>query len=92
MYIILSNCNTGESPFSYRIAVEILNLEPLEVRRENLCVTFAKKTLKSRHKDIFPDQHKHFTREKSRFHEHNTKHGRYFNSPVNYLTRLLNSE
>ena len=48
-YIILSNCNTGKSPFNYRSALDVLNLEPLEVRRENLCVTFAKKTLKSRH-------------------------------------------
>ena len=90
--IILSDCITGKSLFSYNSALGVLKLEPLESRREKLCLTFAKKTLKSRHKDMFPDQHEHFTRKKTKFHEHNTKHGRYYNSPVNYLTRLLNSE
>jgi hypothetical protein len=31
------------------MALVILELEPLEVRREQLCKTFAKKTLKSKH-------------------------------------------
>ena len=72
--IILSDCNTGKTSFSYANAIDILNIEPLEVGREKLCLTFARKTLT----------------EKTRFHEHNTKHGRYFDSPLNYLTRMLN--
>ena len=88
--IILSDCNTGKTSFSYANAIDILNIEPLEVRREKLCLTFARKTLISRHKDMFPGQHEQLTREKTRFHEHNTKHGRYFDSPLNYLTRMLN--
>ena len=88
--IILSDCKTGRSMFSYSRAIDVLSLEPLEARREKLCLTFSKKTLKSRHSDMFPSQHQHDTRTKSRFYENNSKSGRYFNSPLNYLTRMLN--
>ena len=44
--VILSDCKTGYCEFSYNMALVILDLEPLDVRRENLCKTFAKKTLK----------------------------------------------
>ena len=81
---ILSDISVGK--------VVILLLEPLEVRRDMLCQTFAKKTLNSRHKDMFQDQHQHFTRNKTKFYEHYSKNGRYFNSPLNYLTRLLNGD
>ena len=54
----------------YYLALNMLELERLEVRREMLCQTFAKKTLNSRHKDMFQDQHQHFTRNKTNFYEH----------------------
>ena len=47
--VILSDLATGNSEFTYDMALVVLDLEPLEVRRERLCLNFAKKTLKSRH-------------------------------------------
>ena len=90
--IILSDCNSGKSEFSYNMALVVLDLEPLEVRRENLCLTFAKKTLKSRHSDMFmTNGSQHDTRDKLSFYENKSNTRRYFNSPLNYLTRLLNN-
>ena len=51
--VILSDCNTGKSEFTYTMALVTLNLEPLEVRRRKLCQTFSNKTLKSRHSNMF---------------------------------------
>ena len=53
LYIILSDVNTGKSENTYEMSLVILNLEPLSIRREKLCLTFAKTTLKSRHSDMF---------------------------------------
>ena len=53
--VILSELATGKSDLTYDMALVVLDLEPLEVRRERLCLSFAKKTLKSRHKDMFPE-------------------------------------
>ena len=91
--VILSDCSTGKSEFSYDMALVVLNLEPLYIRREKLCLRFAQKTLKSRHKDIFTsNQNKYDTRHKNQFTEKTCNTKRCFNSPVNYLTRLLNSK
>ena len=90
--IILSDCKTGYCNMSYNMALVKLNLDPLEVRREKLCQTFARKTLKSRHSDMFarnPSQH--YTRGKVQYFEHNSRTQRCYKSPLNYLTRLLNS-
>ena len=54
LHIILSDCNTGKCDMSYDMALVTLAIEPLEVRRDKLCKTFAMKTLKSRHSDMFP--------------------------------------
>ena len=89
--IILSDCNTGISEFSYNMALVILDLEPLEVRRRQLCHTFGKKALKSRHKDMFSrNTNQHYTRNKVSFSEQNSRTKRCFKSPLNYITRLLN--
>ena len=91
VHIILSDCNTGKSDFTYCLGLVTLNLEPLSVRREKLCHTFARKTLKSRHSDIFQtNKNQHDTRSKVKFTEHKSNTTRCFKSPVNYLTRLLN--
>ena len=91
--IILSDCNTGVSEYSYDMALVILNIEPLDVRREKLCKTFAKKTLKSRHADMFSDnKNPHDTRNKPDYLQPHCNTKRFYNSPLNYLTRLLNSE
>ena len=52
VHIILSDCNTGKCDFSYDMALVTLDLEPICGRRENLCLAFAKKTLKSRHSEM----------------------------------------
>ena len=87
--VILSDCKTGY----YNMALVILDLEPLDARRENLCKTFAKKTLKSRHTDICKvNPNQHYTRNKQEFFENKCNTRRYFNSPLNYLTRLIHNE
>ena len=92
VYIILSDCNTGHSVFTYEMALVVLELEPLEVRREKLCLSFARKTLKSRHSDMFVQSGSHHdTREKPLYYEPMARTKRYYNSPLNYLTRLLNN-
>ena len=91
--VILSDCNTGKSEFTYDMALVVLNLEPLYYRREKLCLKFALKTLKSRHKGIFTrNDNKYDTRKKEKFFEKTCNTRRHYNSPVNYLTRLLNNK
>ena len=41
--IILSDCTTGTCEYSYEMALVILELEPLEVRRQKLCQTLLGK-------------------------------------------------
>ena len=68
--VILSNCTTGKSDFSYDMGLVVLSLEPLYVRRDRLCLSFATKTLKSRHKNIFViNESEHCTRRKPKFRE-----------------------
>ena len=94
LYIILSDHLTGKSEYSYDMALVILNLEPLDVRREKLCLTFAKKSLKSRHGDMFTKRtYMYDTRQATnQYAEHNSNTVRCHNSPLNYLTRLLNAD
>ena len=90
--IILRDCTTMKCDFTYEMALVVLNLEPLYIRRERLCLSFAAKTLKGRHKNIFEENQSNYeTREKKRFTQTHCNTKRYYNSPVNYLTRLLNN-
>ena len=90
--IILSNHLTGRCDMPYDMALVILNLEPLSVRREKLCEKFAKETLKSRHSDIFKlNPSDYNTRNKLKYKEYKSNTIRCHNSPINYLTRILNS-
>ena len=91
-YIILSDFRTGKSEFSYDMALVVLDMEPLAVRRERLCLNFAKNTLKSRHSDMFPKQtYMYNTRQATNtYKEHISNTQRCFKSPLNYLTRMLN--
>ena len=92
-HIILSDSETGACEYSYEMALVILEIEPLNVRREKLCKTFAKKTLKSKHSDMFsPNPSQCFTRNKPDFNLPKWNTERFYNSPQNYLTRLLNSD
>ena len=91
--IILSDCNTGVCDMTYDMALVTLDIEPLYVMRGKLCLTFAKKTVKSRHADILPkDGSEHFTRSKEYYFENKSNTTRCYKSPVNYLTRLLNGK
>ena len=94
LFIILSDISTGRSPYDYDMSLVILDLEPLYVRREKLCLTFAKKTVNSRHSDMFQTgTHVYDTRiAKPTYKEHNSNTQRCFKSPLNYLTRLLNED
>ena len=89
-HIILSDCNTGYSDLNYDMRLVTLALEPLEVRRGQLCHTFARKTLKSRHSDMFTKSDQPNTRNKTEYTEYKSRTVRCFKSPLNYLTRLLN--
>ena len=65
IHIILSDSKTGKCEFSYNMGLVILDLEPLHIRREKLCRAFAKKTLKTKHSDIFTkNKNQHYTRHK----------------------------
>ena len=91
--IILSDPITGRCEYSYDMGLVILDIEPLEVRRFKLCKKFAKKTLKSRHADIFSrNRNQHYTRLRPEFLSNKCNTERFYNSPVNYLTRILNGE
>ena len=89
--VILSDCSTGKSDLKYDMALAVLDLEPLQDRRDRLCLKFARKSLSSRHSDIFTENaSKYPTRERPDFFEQKCNTKRYYNSPINYLTRLLN--
>ena len=91
--IILSDLKTGKCHMSYDMALVTLGLEPLHHRREKLCKNFAIRTLKSRHKDMFnrfKKSHEYSTRNKPKFETKSCNTQRFYKSPLNYLTRLLN--
>ena len=89
--IILSDSKTGFSEFSYDMSLVVLGLEPLEVRERKLCETFARKSLKSRHSVMFSkNSHYYDTRNKESFFTQISRTRRCYNSPLNYLTRILN--
>ena len=77
---------------SYTGALKHLGLDTLRQRREKRCLIFAKRTIKTRHSSMFtPNNPQYTTRHKSTFKEVKTNTSRFWNSPFNYLTRLLNS-
>ena len=89
--IILSDWQTGKCGMSYDMALVTLDLEPLVTRRDKLCKKCANKTLKSRHSSMFQQNiHQYFTRNKPAFVSESCNTKRFYNSPLNYLTRILN--
>ena len=94
LHIILSDINTGKSVYNYDMSLVLLDLEPLSVRREKLCLTFAKKTVKSRHCDMFQKKsYVYDTRQATHaYNEHYSNTQRCYKSPLNYLTRMLNEQ
>ena len=85
----------GQYEFHYSQGCTMLGLKPLFVRREELCKRFAVNTANpdSKHSDLFQLEKfgsSHETRAKNKYREHIGSTGRFFNSPLPYLTRLLN--
>ena len=92
VHIILSDFTTGKSQYSYDMSLVVLDIEPLAIRRDKLCLTFAKKTVNSRHSDMFEKKtYMYDTRQATHaFKEYASNTQRCFKSPINYLTRMLN--
>ena len=79
---------------SYDHVLLQLNLDRLDVRREQLCLSFALKCVNSpKHKSMFPPNpnHRPNMRNPKPYKEFNCNTSKYFNSPVPYLAWLLNS-
>ena len=84
----------GDMYHCYDAARSLMSTEPLKLRRDALCLNFAKKTANnSRHKDLFSPilQTVGTRQEDKKFWEHNCHHERFSMSPLPYLTRLLNT-
>ena len=81
---------------TYENALNALELDNLEIRRENLCKDFAKKCLKNdKMKHLFPKNpknHPMVTRFKENFEVKIAKTERLKNSPIIYMQNLLNEE
>ena len=83
----------GRDYSTYEVALQKVGLERLDARRTNLCYKFALSCTKSkRHRSMFPlNPHpRQNMRRPKLYREVSCKTSRYYNSPVPYLTRLLN--
>ena len=83
----------GDQYGDYRNALNLTNLESLEMRRTKLCVKFAKKAEKDvKHKHWFKPKPKINTRQADlKYWKPVTRTSRLRDSPICYLTRLLNT-
>ena len=78
---------------SYSQALEITGLQNLELRRQNLCLKFERKAESHwKHKRWFkPNSNPVDTRQlKTKYKSVHFKHRRFRDSPISYLTSLLN--
>ena len=78
---------------SYTVACTLLGIEPLYLRRTELCIRFIQRTsLEPKHADMFlRSENTHNTRqETTTYREFTYRSKRFYNSPLCYLTRLLN--
>ena len=85
----------GESYHNYTTALDTVGLESLHARRHNLCLKFARKSTKhpSQSKWFVPAKKPANTRQKlEKFCPVYAMHTRFKNSPISYLTNLLNSD
>ena len=84
----------GRQYENYELALEKLQLDRLDDRRTELCYKFALKcTLSAKHSGMFPrvPAHSINLRNPKTFNEPKCKTSRYYNSPVPFLSRLLNA-
>ena len=85
----------GKDYVSYESALTKLQLDRLDYRRTELCYNFALKCVKSaKHSHMFSPNpgFNENSRNPKPYREPNCKTSRYFNSPVPYLSRLLNKK
>ena len=85
----------GQDYLSYENALSTLKLERLNVRRETLCLSFAKKCTQSvKHCAMFPPNPnlRPDSRHPKPFFEPLCSTARHFNSAIPALTRLLNKQ
>ena len=78
---------------NYKSALEHLNLERLDTRRERLSLAFAQTCVKNpKHSSMFPPNpnHRPNMRRPKPYKEYQCNTSRYFNSSIPYLARLLN--
>ena len=80
---------------TYENALKVAKMDKLEVRREKLCLQFAKNCLKiDKLKQMFPlnvKDHDMTQRHVEKFKVNHAKTERYFQSSIPYLQRLLNT-
>ena len=79
---------------SYKVGCILLGIEPLCYRRKDMCVRFIQKTsCDPRHADLFTRTTNNFNTRQDHhlYREYTCKTKRFFNSPLCYLTRLLNT-
>ena len=77
----------------YDVGCTLLEIEPLKYRRTDLCIKFIQKaSCDPRHADLFSPYPTHLNtrQEKPLYREFSCRTGRFFDSPLCYLTRLLN--
>ena len=81
----------GESYISYEVACTILGTEPLELRRAQLCLKFAKKDVKKTHSLFQKTEKTTITRSKQLLAvEPKCRTSRFEKSSIPYLSRILN--
>ena len=77
----------------YHVGCTLLGIEPLDFRRSDLCIRFAQKAASDpRHSDFntLNNCSTATRQEKPIYREYSCTNDRFFNSPLCYLTRLLN--
>ena len=90
----------GKKFYSYKSALRILNMETLESRRSTISLKFARKALKSeKFKEWFamnegsePNMKTRAAKTKCKLKPVTYRRRRYKNSPIPYLTELLNTQ
>ena len=81
----------GENFLNYDVACTLFGVEPLELRRVDLCLKFAKKELKKDNSIFVKQQDEGRTRRKpEKVKEIKCRTKRFQNSSLPYLSRLLN--
>ena len=78
---------------SYEVSCILLDLEPLIFRRQDLCIRFIQKASKDpQHSDLLLKNTNNFNTRYSghSYREFKCRNKRFYNSPLCYLTRLLN--